>query len=112
MAAKTPFPVGFWSDDATYVATARSLAHGDGYRLSQIPGEPLQTRYPPLYPSLLSLAFYFGPDYPANRAWLLAPGAVAAAALWFLAVKYAWPTHVEEWAEQGAASETSEGSAS
>ena len=87
-AAETPFPVGFWSDDATYVSTARSLAQGTGYRHIQTPGEPLQTRYPPLYPALLSLAFHFGHDYPANWRLLLIPGAAAAAALWLMSVAY------------------------
>ena len=88
VAVNTPFPVGFWSDDATYVSTARSLARGTGYRHIQTPGEPLQTRYPPLYPALLSLGFRFGQDYPANWPLLLMPGAVAASALWWLSVAY------------------------
>ena len=57
VAVRTSLPVGFWSDDAVYVTTARSLAQGTGYRHLEIPGEPLQTRYPPLYPAILAHAY-------------------------------------------------------
>lgn len=85
---RAAFPVGFWGDDATYVATARSLAEGTGYRHIQLPGEPLQTRYPPLYPALLSGGFVWGEAFPANLSRLLLPGAVAASGLWFMSLVY------------------------
>ena len=88
VAIQTPLHVGLWQDDATYVATARSLAEGTGYRHIQIPGEPLQTRYPPLYSALLSLGFRIAPDYPDNLPWLLIPNAVGAAALVVLSCLY------------------------
>ena len=50
-AARSPVSLGFFGDDATYVSTALALAEGRGYRLLSIPGEPLQTQYPPLYPA-------------------------------------------------------------
>ena len=88
VAIQAPLHVGLWQDDATYVATARSLAEGTGYRHIQIPGEPFQTRYPPLYGAVLSLGFRIGPDYPANLPWLLIPNAVGAAALVVLSSLY------------------------
>src|SRR5688500_18494180 len=53
-------------DDAIYVISARALAEGDGYRLTNLPGDPPQTKYPPLYPAVLALAWKIWPDFPAN----------------------------------------------
>jgi len=47
--------LGAYHDDSIYWVTAQSLAQGKGYRLSSLPGEPFQTKYPPLYPMLLAL---------------------------------------------------------
>ena len=49
-----PPAVGAWQDDAIYMVTAKSLAAGRGYRHLQIPGQPLQTKYPILYPAVLA----------------------------------------------------------
>jgi hypothetical protein len=57
---------GSYHDDSIYVSTAKALATGQGYRLINLPGEPAQTKYPPLYPFLLSLIWRIGPDFPAN----------------------------------------------
>ncbi len=46
--------LGFYHDDSIYWVSARSLATGDGYRIESLPGEPYQTKYPPLYPALLA----------------------------------------------------------
>src|SRR5260370_1317089 len=43
------------SDDGIYLVCAKSLAEGSGYRILSLPGQPNQTKYPPLYPWLLSL---------------------------------------------------------
>ena len=83
-----PPTVGLWQDDATYLATARSLAEGSGYRHIEIPGEPLQTKYPILYPALLAGAFLLHPDYPDNLWLLLAPGALMAGAFVALSLLY------------------------
>lgn len=88
VAIDTPLHVGLWQDDATYVATARSMADGTGYRHIQLPGEPLQTHYPPLYSALLALGFRLAPDYPENLPWLLIPNALGAAALVVMSVLY------------------------
>ena len=43
-------------DDSLYYVSAKSLAGGH-YRIESLPGEPAQTKYPPLYPLLLSIAW-------------------------------------------------------
>lgn len=44
-----------WQDDAVYLATAKAIADGHGYRHDWLPGAPWQTKYPPAYPYLLSV---------------------------------------------------------
>ena len=61
-----PGRVGTFQDDGVYVATARALAEGDGYRLVNEPGAPPQTRYPILYPALLSVAWRIAPSLDAR----------------------------------------------
>jgi hypothetical protein len=76
------------SDDGLYWVCAKSIAAGSGYRLLNFPGEPYQTKYPPLYPLLLSLVWKVHPRFPDNLpiaaalAWLMVPLFVGAAA-WF-----------------------------
>lgn len=57
---------GVFHDDAIYVSTAKSLADGDGYRLTGVPGAPLQTKYPILYPALLAVVWVAWPSFPEN----------------------------------------------
>ena len=78
-AASGPEAVGAWQDDAIYLASAKSLGEGHGYRLPHIPGEPRQTKYPILYPAVLALLWKVYPHYPQNLWLLLAPGAAAGA---------------------------------
>src|SRR5687767_12816728 len=61
-----PEVCGQCHDDALYVLTAKALAEGDGYRLTNLPGEPPQTKYPPLYPLFLAVLWEIGPDFPDN----------------------------------------------
>jgi len=64
---------GDFHDDAVYFVSAKSLADGGGYRVESFPGEPAQTKFPPLYPLLLSLAWRIDPQFPRNvpiAAWL------------------------------------------
>ena len=35
--------LGFYHDDSIYWVSAKSLASGDGYRISSLPGQPFQT---------------------------------------------------------------------
>jgi hypothetical protein len=88
LALRSPVSVGFFGDDAVYVTTARALAEGRGYRHVSIPGEPLQTKYPVLYPALLAAVFRAWPEFPRNFGALLAPTALAAAGAVALAALY------------------------
>ena len=83
-----PLAVGLWQDDAIYLCTAKSLAEGSGYRHIEIPGTPLQTKVPLLYPAVLALGFLIAPDYPENVPLLLVPSALAAAGFAVLSVLY------------------------
>ncbi len=77
--------LGIYHDDSVYWVGAKSLAAGKGYRIESLPGEPHQTKYPPLYPALLSLAWRIDPKFPSNLPvamllnWLALPLLVAAA---------------------------------
>jgi len=71
--------LGYYHDDSIYWVTAKSMAGGGGYRIASLPQQPLQTKYPPLYPAFLSLAWRINPNFPENipvaalLAWLLFP---------------------------------------
>jgi hypothetical protein len=58
--------LGFYQDDGLYWVTAKSIAEGSGYRIVSLPGEPHQTKYPPVFPALLALAWRLTPSFPAN----------------------------------------------
>lgn len=60
---------GVHHDDAIYWVGAKSLATGQGYRVLSYPGEPFQTKYPPLFPALLSIAWKLDPVFPQNLRW-------------------------------------------
>ena len=84
--------LGFYHDDSIYWISGRSLAMGDGYRIESLPGQPYQTKYPPLYPALLAAIWKLDPRFPENLplatlfAWLLLP--LFLASLWFLLREY------------------------
>jgi hypothetical protein len=61
-----PGVCGGYHDDAIYVSTAEALATGQGYRLIDVPGAPLQTKYPWVYPAILSVVWHFWPSFPGN----------------------------------------------
>jgi hypothetical protein len=61
-----PLVTGVFHDDGIYVSTAKSLASDQGYRLISLPDTPSQTKYPPLYPTLLSIIWRIWPAFPAN----------------------------------------------
>src|SRR5580692_6877732 len=71
--------LGFYHDDSIYWVSAKSLAEGHEYRIASLPGQPYQTKYPPLYPALLSGIWKIDPNFPSNLplatlfAWLLLP---------------------------------------
>ena len=60
--------LGHFHDDSLYWVSARSLAAGAGYRIQSLPGEPFQTKYPPLYPLLLAAVWKLNPAFPDNLA--------------------------------------------
>ena len=76
--------VGLFHDDGVYVVTAKALAEGQGYRIISIPGAPPQTKYPILFPWLLSLVWRAFPAFPANLPMLRAVP-VGACGLWLCA---------------------------
>jgi len=64
--------LGYFHDGALYYVSAKSLAGGAGYRIASLPGEPPQTKYPPLYPALLAGVWRLSPNSPENLKWALA----------------------------------------
>jgi hypothetical protein len=63
--------LGYFQDDSLYVAAAKSLAEGHGYRIPSLPGQPYQTKYPPLFPALLALIWKLDSSFPANLFWIM-----------------------------------------
>ena len=78
LAAITPASFGYYHDDGIYVTTAKSLATGHGYRIISLPDEPAQTKYPPLYPFLLSLIWRVNPHFPENLTPMMVMSALVA----------------------------------
>jgi hypothetical protein len=64
--AYDPGKFGSSHDDGIYVASAKALATGDGYRLINLPYEPAATKHPPFYPFLLSLVWRADSRFPSN----------------------------------------------
>ena len=97
-AALSPESFGRAHDDSIYVTTAKALATGDGYRIISLPYEPAQTKYPPLYPFLLSLVWRLFPEFPENLVPMMIMTIVAT--LSFLAASYFYITrkrYSSEW---------------
>jgi hypothetical protein len=63
--------LGELHDDAMYLVSAKSLAEGRGHRILSLPGEPHQTKYPPLFPAWLAAAWRANPGFPANLPWFV-----------------------------------------
>jgi hypothetical protein len=59
---------GLFEDDSIYFSSAKALARGQGYILPSVPGTPPATKYPILYPLILSLVWRWNPSFPANLA--------------------------------------------
>lgn len=58
--------IGAYHDDAIYLETAQSLAETGTYRMESLPERPFQTKYPPLWPWLLSIYWRVNPNFPSN----------------------------------------------
>ena len=52
--------------DSIYWVTAKSIAQTGEYRIASVPGQPWQTKYPPLLPALLSIVWRMAPEFPRN----------------------------------------------
>jgi hypothetical protein len=57
---------GAMEDDSIYFSSANALADHFGYILPSVPSQPVATKYPILYPWLLSWAWRWNPSFPAN----------------------------------------------
>jgi hypothetical protein len=69
-------------DDAIYFSSAQALAQGRGYILPSIPGTPSATKYPILYPLILSAVWRLNPSFPGNLVSAIA--VTVAFGTWFL----------------------------
>jgi hypothetical protein len=62
-------PTAFFArlqDDSIYFSSAKALAEGQSYVIPSFPGTPRQTKYPLLYPYLLSWVWKWHPIFPDN----------------------------------------------
>jgi len=69
---------GRYHDDTIYFSSAKALAEGRGYVIPSLPGDPPQTKYPVLYPWVLSWVWRWNPAFPANLTWAAAVSALFA----------------------------------
>jgi len=76
IASSNPRVVGLYHDEGIYLAAAESIATDGSYRLINLPGAPLATKYPPLYPLALAAAWKTAPAFPGNIRALKAVNAV------------------------------------
>jgi hypothetical protein len=85
---------GIYHDDGIYIITAQAIAQGDGYRQIHLPDSPLQTKYPCLYPLLLSIIWKICPSFPDNLLWMqwmsLVMGAILLALSYLFFVRFAY----------------------
>ena len=59
-------------DDTIYFSTGKALADGEGFTVRNLPGSPPQTKYPILFPFVLSLIWQWNPDF-FRRTWRAPP---------------------------------------
>ena len=57
---------GIFHDDGIYLVTAQALATGHGYRITSLPAEIAQTKYPFVFPALLAAVWKIHPRFPEN----------------------------------------------
>src|SRR2546426_2311481 len=58
--------VGFFHDDSIYTVVAKSLSEGTGYHIISLPSSPPETKYPFVYPYILSWIWSLNPSFPEN----------------------------------------------
>ncbi len=79
---------GILDDDGIYLIGAKSIAEGSGYRILNLRDEPYQTKYPPLYPAYLSIAWRAGSTLQQRLtlalflSWIAFPICVALTWIW------------------------------
>lgn len=57
---------GAYQDDGLFLIGAKSLSEHQGYRISNLPGEPFQTKYQPLHAWVLAAIWRLNPNFPGN----------------------------------------------
>jgi hypothetical protein len=57
---------GTYQDDGLFLIGAKSLSEHQGYRISNLPGEPFQTKYQPLHAWLLASIWSIDGKFPDN----------------------------------------------
>jgi len=88
---------GVLQDDGMYLIDGKALAEGTGYRILSLPAQPHDTRYPPLYPLYLSLAWRAAPLYPATLtaavmlSWLCFPVVLLLGYWWCVGQRFSVP---------------------
>jgi hypothetical protein len=57
---------GTYQDDGLFLIAAKSISEHQGYRISNLPGEPFQTKYQPLHAWLLAVIWSINGNFPGN----------------------------------------------
>jgi hypothetical protein len=93
--SQEPVGAGIYYDDGAYLALARSLASGEGYTYSNLPGSVPGVKYPPAYPAVLAATWTAFSQYPENLRVLKALNALfwglAAGGTFLLFARGRWP---------------------
>lgn len=55
-----------YHDDGIYYVSAKSMAESGTFAIESLPNRPAQTKYPPLWPAVLAIAWAVNPHYPDN----------------------------------------------
>lgn len=66
LATLTANPHFIGEDEGVYAALGASIATTGEYRLINLPSRPNGTKYPPVYPALLAIAWAAAPEAPGN----------------------------------------------
>src|SRR3984893_11747972 len=70
---------GTYQEAGLFLIGAKSLSEHHGYRISNLPGEPFQTKYQPLHALLLAAIWSINGNFPGNLALVSAYQAVVLA---------------------------------
>ena len=86
-------------DDAIYLTVSKSLAKGTGYRVQNLPGAPVETKYPPVVIWLLAPMWWLNPHFPGNLpiasaiGWAIIPPFLFLTGVWLkrVGISPTWP---------------------